>query len=156
MAGAPDYQRLTATLPSRSQAIVTQTDTTSCAASGGVASVTFYSPSGTLSYVQAFYCSTPAPTGATSGTTLAQVLSGPVFTGASVSYTASNEFNDGAWGQGTGITQTPPLGHESYWLGGRTSFDSVTGIECSFVNSTDVATTQERKWQFGVVREDLP
>lgn len=161
MAGAPDWQQLTATLPSKSESVLTfaMPDI----AAGGFADVIVYSPAATLSTIMSAYANI-AQSGATAGT-IGGYWYFPEAQG-SITYATldysdgplefDNAFWSGADGGQTGLTSFPA--DASYWLGKNVTFGSTHGLGWQTSNNLTGGTISSAQ-QTVVVKitvEDLP
>ncbi|MHB2020331.1 MAG: hypothetical protein ACYCW6_25625 [Candidatus Xenobia bacterium] len=155
--GRPDYQSLSATLPSKSWESYTPDITTPVDAGSNV-SVTLYSPAGTISTVISVYLNAPATTGGTSGNQQMSIdANNTGVTEGSAPYTDPVSFNNGYWSNAS--TQSEPPGGSSpqSWMLGRLVMDASMGIQFSY-SSDSTSGTQDGPITIyvGVVEEDIP
>lgn len=154
--GRPQFQMLTATLPSESAATVSQTETADIAA-GASEQVHFYSPTGTVSHNQVMDFAVGNVAGATGAHTHTLTVD---LVGLGVSYGSEPDtdfitFRFGGWiAPATGMPADP--NSDSWWLGGRTEFDDTNGITFTYQNNSAHTQTNSRAYQLGVRVVDLP
>lgn len=159
MAGAPDWQNLTATLPSKSQFGYYDNDATNVAAGASV-QITVYSPVGTLVMVTGASLNMPSgPTGATTGNheLRAEGPAGVDLVLGTSTYDTGIIYDAGYWV--TATTPSPPAAagaDQSYWLKTGTIITDDEGLVLTYYNNTDAAQTAARTWVLAGTEEDLP
>lgn len=156
--GRPQFQMLTATLPSESLATLTQTPATAIAA-GDSEQITFYSASGTKSRAWGAYLNADIPTGGTAGTHgIAVSVSGFNLTQGTSNYDNPVTFLNGYWSSATSAAQpNTGLSPQSWWLN-TVQFDATNGLVCTYTNGTTGGTSDAstRTYNLLTVEEDLP
>lgn len=158
MPGRPDYQTLAATLPSQSLLNFTEAPASQINA-GGSEQYTFYPPAGTIGKLTNLWLSANAPAGAASGIhqMVATPQGGPNVLIGESTYAAGVSYLSGAWN--TNSAQTPPAaaGADQSWpIGNRLIVDSTHGLNLSYTNNTNVATTETRNYMATMLVEDQP
>lgn len=138
--GRPQFQTLTASLPSEALATLGQAPATTVAAAGSE-QITYYAPVGTKATVWGAYLQANAPTGATSGTHgLAVSVSGYNLTQGTSNYGDVVTFLNGYWSSATTAAQpNTGLSPQSWWLG-VVQFDSVEAIVLTYTNNTNATS----------------
>ena len=160
MAGAPDWQQLTATLPSIAAVGAAQTEAADIAAGaseqimiaaapGSVARLTAWSNNGI-----------PIPPGATSGNHQLQINTpnGVALVFGQSDYNATQsaiEFNGGFW-QAAGTAQWPAAGTNQSWWAGTQYCTATAAFTLYYFNNTNVTQTNSRQYFWQLVQEDLP
>lgn len=157
--GRPDYQSLSATLPSEGWSSITEIPATDVPALGNEGFI-LYSPSGTLSRVIASHCLVPSPTGATSGDHEVDIISNGfgAFTMGDSNFGDACEFNAGCWKSAT-KSQSPPAGSsQAWWMASQNVFDATHGFVVNYFNRTNATElgTQGRYYYFATNQVDLP
>ena len=157
MPGAPDYQRLTATLPSESYGLLSETDTTAVDA-GTYLDYVFYSPAGTISRITSAYFNIAAPVGATAGTHQLQIglPGGGNMTSATSNYSSSLYWDDGFWEVADNLQHPPDTMDQAWWLKAGVVIDAVSGFSVLYTNSTTGGTQSNRIYRLGTTVVNQP
>lgn len=158
--GRPQFQTLTATLPSEALSFLSMTNNAEVPANTTI-TYTLYAPSGAIARVQTAYLAVPPPTGAAAGTHGLVVLlgnSGAQITAGFSNYTDHVIYSSGYWNTATSA-QYPPAAagmDQSYWLD-KTVIDALTGIQFQYQNNTaGIVAAAAIQLDLGVVVIDLP
>jgi hypothetical protein len=160
MAGAPDYQTLTATLPSIAPVGGVQTETADLDA-GKSETIYVSSASGTVARLSALATAQiTVPSGASSGyheiavntpETVGLILGTSNFN----SSVTNLQYNFGFWMQ-AGVVQYPPAGTNQAWWANSQYCTATESIEFIYSNNTNATQTASRTYYWQLVEEDLP
>lgn len=158
--GRPDYQTLSATLPSQSWAQTSTTPDTALDA-GQSEQITIYAPSGTTARVISMSMSAPAPTGASAGTHGCTIYLGiPDVTQGVSDYADELTYRSGFWQTATNAATWPVAGttSQAWWLGDRTVTDDSHAIAFNYGNDTTAGTSPagSRTYVLTYLVVDLP
>lgn len=159
MPGTPDYQRLTATLPSISQVAFLSQPATDIAA-GGSEQITFYSAAGTYSTIRSVSMTAPAIAAATTGNQEIRLYGSDQvnYTLGTSAYSDVLSYGPGYWNTAS-ITQQPPAqagADQAWFLKAGIVVDATTGCGILCYNNTNAAQTGARFYLLTGTREDLP